>query len=78
MASNEEPQDGRTDGVPARDQWWFSPTLQLVAGGAVAAFQWGPISGGTANWLNWLVAVAGVLVAVFGATSLARAWRQQR
>jgi hypothetical protein len=44
--------------------------LRFVAGGAIVGFQWGPISTGTANWLNWLVAVAGVVVAIAGA----RAW----
>ena len=32
----------------------------------MAAFQWGPISGSTANWLNWLVAIAGMVLLVFG------------
>jgi hypothetical protein len=52
--------------IHPRDRWWFSPMLQVVAGGAVAAFQWGPVSQGSANWLNWLVAAAGVVVAGFG------------
>lgn len=60
--------------VSPRDRWWFSPMLQVVAGGAIAAFQWGPISWGSANWLNWLVAAAGLVVLGFGV----RAWLRAR
>ncbi len=63
--------------VSPRDKWWFSPMLQVVAGGAIIGFQLGPISGGTAKWLNWIVALLGLTVLVWGAVSWFRAWREQ-
>jgi hypothetical protein len=49
------------------ERWWFSPLLKILAGTAVAGFQWGPVSAGTADWLNWLVAAAGLGVLAWGA-----------
>ena len=65
---------GNQEGLgSARRKWWFTPVMWIVAGAAVAAFQWGPISGSTANWLNWLVAIAGMVLLVFGVVELFRA-----
>jgi hypothetical protein len=76
------PDPEESTGTPAeqpsvRDRWWFSSTLQIVAGVAVVAFQWGPISGGTANWANWLVGLVGLVVAGFGALGLVSARRNR-
>jgi hypothetical protein len=70
---------GTPTGQPSvRDRWWFSPTLQIVGGAAVVAFQWGPISGGSANWANWLVALAGLLVVGYGSFGLLHAMRHRQ
>lgn len=69
--------DAPDDQLSVRDRWWFSSALQIVAGAAVVGFQWGPISGGTANWANWLVGLIGLLVAGFGGLGLAQARRHR-
>jgi hypothetical protein len=61
-----------------RDRWWFSPMLQVVAGAAVIGFQAGPVGRGTANWLNWLVAAAGLAVLLVGVRSWVRARPRRR
>ena len=71
-----QPQDEGGEPTSPRDRWWFSPMLRVVAGGAVAAFQWGPIRDGTANWLNWTVAALGLVVLVVGAIGWVSAWRR--
>jgi hypothetical protein len=43
----------------------------------VVGFQWGPISGGTANWANWLIGLIGLLVAGYGVLGLAQARRHR-
>lgn len=65
--------EGDGEQTSPRDKWWFSPMLQVVAGAGIAAFQWGPVSGGTANWLNWLVAAAGLVVLAWGVRNWLRA-----
>jgi hypothetical protein len=77
MPEPDERTDGPDDPQSVRDRWWFSAMLQIVAGAAIVAFQWGPISGGTANWANWLVGLAGVLVAGYGALGLLIAQRDR-
>jgi hypothetical protein len=72
-----QPPAGEGGPTSPRDRWWFSPTLQVVAGAAVVGFQWGPITDGTANWLNWVVAGAGAVVALLGATAWVRALRER-
>ena len=72
-----QPAQGPEVPLPVGQRWWFSPMMMVVAGGAVAAFQWGPVSGGTANWLNWLVAAAGIGVLVFGAAWFVRESRRR-
>jgi hypothetical protein len=67
-----EPAAGDAPESP-RSRWWFSPMLQVVAGSAVVALQAGPIGSGSANWLNWLVAAAGLAVLGYGAWSWFRA-----
>lgn len=59
--------------APLTDRWWFSPVLYILAGTAVAGFQWEPISTGGADWLNWLVLAAGLAVLAFGVRALSRA-----
>jgi hypothetical protein len=74
MQDEGTPADGQNGSGSARDRWWFTPVMWIAAGGAAVAFQWGPISGASANWLNWLVALAGVLLAIFGVVEGLRAW----
>lgn len=59
--------------APLTDRWWFSPVLYILAGTAVAGFQWEPISAGSADWLNWLVLAAGLAVLAFGVKAFYRA-----
>lgn len=65
-----------TSGSP-RDRWWFTPTMWVAAGAAAVAFQWGPISGGSAKWLNWAVAMAGAALVLYGFAEGYRAWTRR-
>ncbi len=77
MAEPDDAPGAPDDQQSVRDRWWFSSALQIVAGAAVVGFQWGPISGGTANWANWLIGLIGLLVAGYGVLGLAQARRQR-
>ena len=69
--------DSPTSGTSLRDRWWWSPTFAVVVGLVVVGYQLGPIRGGDALWLNWLVAALGLGVAVYGAVGLLRAYRSR-
>lgn len=69
----DEREGGGDERRSPQDQPWFTPLLYVLAGFAVASFQWGPISDGTATWLNWLVGAAGVAVLAYGGSSWLRA-----
>lgn len=56
-------------GGPATDRWWWSGGLRLVAGGGVVAYQVPVLSDG-AVFLNWVMVVVGVGIAVWGAQRL--------
>lgn len=64
--------------TPATSKWWFSSMLQVVAGGAVIAFQWGLLTTGQANWLNWVVAAFGLIILVIGARGWYAAWQKEQ
>lgn len=72
MSPDEPPEDTTTTRA-----WWFSPMLQVVAGGVVIAFQWGLLTSGQANWLNWVVASLGLVILALGAWGWFTAWRKQ-
>ncbi len=57
-----------------RDNWWWSGAFAIVAGVAVVAFQYGPISQSGGVWLNWVVAGVGVVLAGYGAGQLVRSY----
>ncbi|WP_129337304.1 hypothetical protein [Cellulomonas endophytica] len=69
--------DPGSGGTALRDRWWWSPTLWLVLGLAVAGYQVEPLRGTSALWANWLIAGLGLLVAVYGAVRLVRAARSR-
>jgi predicted secreted hydrolase len=77
MAQPELPPDDPDPQASLRDRWWFSSALQVVAGAAVIGFQWGPISQGSANAANWLVALLGLLVLIYGVVGGLQASRQR-
>jgi hypothetical protein len=64
--------------TPTTQKWWFSNMLQVVAGGAVIAFQWELITTGQANWLNWVVAALGLVILALGARGWFSNWRRQQ
>lgn len=70
--------DEPTEGTPTTQRTWFSPMLQVVAGGAVIAFQWELLTSGEANWLNWVVAALGLGVLALGAWGWFTLWRKQQ
>jgi len=72
----DEPEPAEESPAPAtlRDRWWWSPTLNMLAGGGVVAYQWGPITQSKAIPLTWVVAAIGVAVALVGLVRLVRAY----
>jgi len=56
----------------ANDRWWWSGTFRAVIGAVIAYLQFGPISEGIANWMNWVMVGIGAAVAVWGIIDLVR------
>ena len=83
MADHDEPDETEAEAeteadAPAapsvRDRWWWSPTLNIVAGCGVVAYQWEPITQSKAIFLTWVIAAVGAAVAVVGLVRLVRAY----
>lgn len=55
---------------PATTQWWFAGGLRLVGGLAIAGMQYSVISTGEEVVFNWVLAVAGIAVALWGVAVL--------
>jgi len=74
MADQPEPAEESAAPTTVRDRWWWSPTLNMLAGCGVVAYQWGPITQSKAIALTWVVAAIGAVVAVVGLVRLVRAY----
>jgi hypothetical protein len=74
--SDEEPS---TDaGVPVHERWWWTGTFRAVLGLVVVGYQWGVISTGEAQALNWVVAAVGAAVAAWGLWLVLTAWQERQ
>ncbi|MGV8966136.1 MAG: hypothetical protein ACOH2F_07635 [Cellulomonas sp.] len=71
--STSTPDDAEEPKSSVRDNWWWTPAFEIVAGVAVVAFQWGSITQ-SGVWLNWVVAAVGGALAVYGAVQLYRSY----
>lgn len=67
---NEKEQEQKPFNVA--DRWWWSGTFRAVLGVVIAYLQWGPISEGIANWMNWVMVAVGIAVAIWGVVDLIR------
>lgn len=72
--SNAEQDDQSDEKTPfsIRDRWWWSGTFRTVIGFIIAYLQWGPISEGNSNWMNWAMIAVGAAVAIWGIIDLIR------
>ena len=69
-SDNEKGQEQKPFNVA--DRWWWSGTFRAVLGVVIAYLQWGPISEGIANWMNWVMVAVGIAVAIWGVVDLIR------
>lgn len=78
MADDETPPETEDDTqIRLQDRWWWSATLSLVLGIVIVMLQFPSLQTGGV-WLNWVVAVIGAAVAVFGLVRLIRAYQVVR
>jgi len=65
-------QDSEKKPFSVADRWWWSGTFRTVIGIVIAYLQFGPISEGHSNWMNWVMVAVGAAVAVWGIYDLIR------
>ncbi len=63
---------------PLHANWWWSGALWIVAGGAIAYYQWPVIRDGGSVWANYLMGAVGIALAVVGLFRLWRDWQNER
>ena len=63
---------------PLHANWWWSGALWIVAGGAIAYYQWPVIRDGGSVWANYLMGAVGIALAAVGAYRLWRDWQAER
>lgn len=63
---------GESEPFSLTNRWWWSGTFRTVIGIVIAVLQWGPISDGYSNWLNFVMIAVGAAVAVWGVIDLIR------
>jgi type VI protein secretion system component VasK len=58
-------------------RWWWSSGLWIVAGAAIAYYQWTGIQAGGV-WGNYVLGAVGVVLAVAGLVRLWRDWQVEQ
>lgn len=76
MTDREQPPGGETP-PPVHERWWWTGTFRAVIGAVVAGYQWPVIASGDASVWNWVLAVVGAAIVVWGATLVLTAYRQR-
>ncbi len=76
--SKPDPESPDARPTPLTTRWWWSAGLMTVIGVAVVAYQWNTDRHEHGRVGNYLVAVLGAGVALFGAWQLWRDWRAER
>jgi len=78
VVSQPDDDDAPPPRKPLHANWWWSGALWIVAGGAIAYYQWPVIQSGESIWANYLMAAVGIALAVVGAYRLWRDWQVER